>query len=442
MKKLILSYFIFFFIIAGCSKIITLPEDVTIISNVNVVTMDSDTLLANHSVIVQGDSILMVIPNSKIKIPAKATVIDGTGKYLMPGLVDMHTHIRDTSNLSKYIRYGVTTVRDMAGNIGTPLAWRNQIIAGKLTGPRIIAASPFVSNEDGFPKNAETIDSAKASIRAYHQKGYDLIKAFRMRPEIFKAVMQEANALGITVSGHLPDRGISQALKGNYDIPIDIVLESGFKSIEHLNELILSSFREEWNNVKMEKLAAKIASSNTAVTTLIGTDIIIASILQPGGEKIVDSLANVIEKRGVEGELEGFKNQTNFIINSRPPIPDALSTRVPEFTFKILRALDEAGVTLLAGTDSHNPLFYAGESLHFELEQIARAGLTPYQVLEMSTTNAAKFLGKKNQFGKVVKGLKADMILLDQNPLLSISATRSIRGVMLNGEWFEIEQLN
>lgn len=420
---------------------------ITAFINVNLVPMGSDRILKNQTVIVRNGRIAEIGASKKIKIPADALRIDGRGKFLMPGLVDMHAHLPNGAGtlddaagqqLQLFLMNGVTTVRNMLGNAGH-LALRDRINRGKLVAPTIFTA--------GAPLLGSNIPSPEAAVRvvtAQKNAGYDLIKVHEnLSPETYRSIIETADKVGIPVAGHV-----------TATVGLDLALKSSQTSIEHLDSYIQFIIADDspvkptgsqiqtgevLNHVDDRKLFAVIRATKDANvwnTPTLALFEIIAS-----GKKIED-LLNLPEMRYASPAARSYfvkqKQETTGISQQN-------GEKFTQLRHRITRELQKAGAKLVAGSDPGQFFLVAGFATHMEIESLSRAGLSPYRALEAATKNPAEYLSKfmnvPNDFGTIRTGNRADLLLLDANPLRKVANTRKIAGVMTKGNWISKEEI-
>jgi len=375
-----------------------------VFQNVNLIMMTEDKVLENYSVVIKDGLIVEIGEFQTVSTPEEAQIIEGEGKYLMPGLVDMHVHqMRYRGEEILYLSNGVTSIQNMWG-FPKDLEMRDAINDRRFLGPRIFTTGPIMDGSDPVWENSvvlETPEEARRAVISVQEKGYDAVKVYeRLTVEVYEEIMKTAEEIGIRVVGHVPRHvGIRQAL------------ELGQGSIEHL-----SGYSEE--NIANE---AEMTVENNVWNT---PTLAIIHILKK--EKEIEGLEYVNPevirmwrnmRRMGRYEID-FEKQQNFV-----------------------RTIHEKGGKLLAGTDANNPFVVPGFSLHSELEYLAGAGLTPYEVLKTATYNPAEFLGQLDKFGTIEEGKEADLILLSKNPLEDIKNTRTLEGTMVRGVWLTNERL-
>ena len=423
-------------------------QNIVVVQDVTVIDMLSPTPKAGMTVVIKGDRISSLSRSSKI--PKNATVVDGRGKFLIPGLWDMHVHIFNnsqragTDNHEIYfpllIANGVTGVRDMWTDAEDQILvrrWRDGAAAGKLLAPRIAPGSHII---DGSPTHrpnmlsVATPDEARRAVRAQKEAGAGFIKVYwRLLPDVYAAIADESKKLGIPFAGHVP-----------FAVSATTASNSGQKSIEHLTGIL------ETCSSKEDELRRATNLTPPQVT---------AQLWQTHDEKKCTELFRLFAKNrtwqmpnAVMHRMLAFRREESFrndprlkyVIReeaeewSKPPVqPQVFTLEVRKERFDKLLAtigmMHKLGVPILAGTDLGNPLMFAGFSLHDELELFVRAGLTPFEALKTATVNPAAYLEREKDLGTIEKGKLADLILLDADPLADIKNTTRINTVIVNG---------
>ncbi len=414
--------------------------------DINVIPMDRERVLARHTVIVRHGHIIAVGPSGEVEVPADALRIDGRGKYLLPGLADMHSHaiFLGTEGMALNVANGVTTVREMSGGPGS-LELRAQIARGRLLGPNVYTAGPMLEGASapevqGGNTGWVLISSPLEAVTAVARQkaaGYDFIKVRNNIPRAaYNFLVAAANAHGLRVSGHVP-----------FEVGLDGVFEAGQTTIEHLRGYIwhlvpadapqqpgktFVSRATSWQYADHSRMPAlaratkEVGVFNTPTLGFplvqLGTPEAIARYRsRPGGAYLPPP--RLVRR---ESWYNTFTDEDFQAVARGYPAREAL-----------VRALRDAGAKILAGTDV-GPVGFA---LHAELENLVHAGLTPYEVLEAATRNAAEALGQLDRFGTVAVGKRADLILVSANPLDDITNAARLDGVMVSGRWHPGEEL-
>jgi imidazolonepropionase-like amidohydrolase len=448
-----------FFLILLCPFISPAATDVPLVlQHVTVIGGTGGAAKPDQTVIISGGHITAIAPAGKIKLDKAATVIDARGKFLIPGLWDMHVHLAGINAdpawskevlLPLLIANGITGVRDMGGDLEVLLSWKREVEAGSLLGPHFYASGPWLAaggrkTPEQFPvANAE---EARGAVRDLKQRGADFIKIISLPSrEAFFAVADEAKKQSISFAGHLP-----------FEIGAVEASNAGMRSIEHfLYSAFALSFSsqeealrkqlveaekkgdsEAWERIaheadatfSAEKAAAlfqTLKKNSTWVTpTIASLDI----NSHPDSWKLDDPYLDFVPPSLAKEWRSSFNDEQ---MKQRA----AWLGRQAANDWKLTGQLHRAGVSLLVGSDSLDPFVFPGDSLHRELAEFVQAGYTPLEVIQAATQGAAKFVGRENELGTVEQGKIADLILLDANPLENISNTRKILAVIRNGQY-------
>jgi Amidohydrolase family len=421
----------------GLALVLTLPsaaaaqQPVTLaITNVNVVDVASGSVRAGQTVVITGNRINRIGPSSSTRSPSGATVINGSGKFLIPGLWDMHSHVVGfgPTALPLYLAHGVTSIRDMgAEQFARAKAWRDSIAAGQLLGPRMRIASPVVENVNWLravkrmteqagtpwqlyerfgPTTTEEVERWVDSVAAL---GADHIKVRNWpAPNLASAIVNRARVRGLQVVGH-----------GNEPFP-----RSGVTTLEHgiwPPVRIAAAARDSmWRSFA----ASGVAFVPTLVTAPIRSDPPDTLIAKINSGRIA-GLQYVPERT-----REDWRNQ---FLGFKQESPMDWST-IQQEQMRNVAEMHKAGVTLLAGSDIGAPLLVPGISIHDELQKLVEvAGLTPAGALRAATLDPARVVGLGSSLGSIEEGKLADLVVLDMNPLTDIAHTRRIVAVVANG---------
>lgn len=411
------------------------PEEPTVaFVDVNVVPLDSERVLDRQTVVVRGGSIVAIGPAATVPVPAHAHVLDGRGKYLMPGLADMHTHLVREEDMLLYVARGVTTVRNMWG-APVHVAWRERIARGSLVGPTIVTAGPIVDGADPTHDGSLVVrnaEDAKQAIALHQRAGYDFVKIYSdLSVPAFEALAVLAKDAGLPVVGHVPRPvGLRRAI------------DDGQRSIEHL-----SAFNEA-----LQKDDSPVAGKFDRASRARKLDFIDDAKLAPLVTRIrergawvcptrvvmnVNDSPAALKERLAHPEMKyvgGYELAIWETELDRSADRIAADARTNAFGDRIITALHEGHTNLLVGTDTANPFVVPGFSVHEELALLVRGGLTPYEALSAATRRSAEFLGKSD-FGTIAVGKRADLVLVDGNPLADVREADRITGVMVRGRW-------
>lgn len=452
MKKIV------FLLIVILSVFIAVQAQTVAFTNVNVIPMDKERVLENQTVLVRDGFIVEIGKN--VKIPKDAVKIDGKGKYLIPGLVDMHTHLLSDGDdypdsiaedeLRVMIANGVTTIRLM---IGTPeqLILRARSAKGEIIAPTIYSASPHLTGrEQGNDFVVNTAEEAREAVRKSKAAGYDFIKVTTfIKPEVYEAAVDEAVKQNIRVVGHADSRFVTlaRALKAGQQVEhLDGYLEAVLKDDAPMKGSVSDLYiydPKNWESLDYvdEKKIAEIAKATVASNQFSDpTQHFMKNAfgLQRSEESIrAQPDFRFYPKRVQDGYLNFYKR--NRFINS---VRYEKRARWIEIRNKIIKAIYDAGGKIMTGSDSPEFLYLYGFSMHREMKALADAGLSNYAVLEAATKNPSMFFGTLDKVGTIEKGRRADLVLLDANPLENISNTEKRAGVMLKGKYYAQEEMN
>ena len=421
---------------------------ITAITDVTVVPMDTARVLPGHTVLIGGEKILAVAPTGTTGIPAGAQRIDGRGLFLAPGLIDAHVHLRDSSELLGYLAHGVTTVVQLSGptgNVTSVLDLRAQVQSGAVPGPTIHTSGPLLDGDPPiFPGVSTVVATPEAATRVVNEQaasGVDLIKVYNnLRRAPLQQVIRAAHARGMTVWGHIP------RIDGRADA-LSQALSAGLDVIAHSEEVFFTAF-----------YAGVDGQLDRDVVPAVTDDLIAESVrlIAANQTVVIPNLSFVAMTRAQLDNLPGVLTdpEARFL---HPLVFNMWKTQNPttradlhrfdlrergkqDAVQRLTLALQNAGVTLLLGTDASAPGMFPGRSAQIELQALAAAGLTPYQAMAAGTRNAGAFLGSRlpdrRSFGTITVDSRADLMLLEGNPLLDIRNAASIVGVVVRGRWY------
>jgi imidazolonepropionase-like amidohydrolase len=409
--------------------------DTIAIINVDVIPMTSEVVLRNQSVITKDGSIVAIGNVDEVPVPENATVVDGTDRFLMPGLAEMHAHIPSAASddLDRYFRLfvanGVTTVRGMLGH-PSHLELRDDLLAGEVFGPRLISSGPSLNG-----RSVSSAADGERKVREQHAAGYDFLK---IHPGLdaaeFDAIADTAVELGIPFAGHVP---VAVGLRN--------ALDSGIATIDHLDGYMVALLPPNFDpsggyggffdillaaDVNDDRIADLAAETAAAGVWNVPTQSLIEHRI--GEESVVDlrtreemqyvprsTIARWIEAKEAVAQDRGFSVK--------------IAAEAIRIRRTLIQALHEAGAGLLLGSDAPQVFNVPGFSVHRELEVLVASGLTPFEALRTGTSSVADFLGLNT--GTIEPGRDADLVLLDASPLEDIANTKRVHGVMLRGDW-------
>jgi imidazolonepropionase-like amidohydrolase len=445
------------FILLCLAAAISLAEPTAFV-NVNVIPLDHERVLTNQTVVVRDGKIIEIGDAKKVKVPKDAVRIDGKGKYLIPGLVDMHTHLMSDEDfpdelapdeLRIMVANGVTTIRFM---IGTPelLVLRARSARGEIIAPTIWSASPHLTGrEQGNDFLVNTPDEAREAVRESKAAGYDFIKVTTfIKPEVYEAAVDEASRIGIRVIGHADSRFVTvpRAWKARQQIEhldgyLEMLLRDDAPMKGSVSDLYIYN-PKNWESLdyidesKIAVVARKTVESNPFVDP---TQHFMKNTF--GLPRTEESIRAQPDFRFYPQKKQDF--YIEYLKKTKlNQVPIEKRARWVELRNRLIKAIYDAGGKIMAGSDTPEFLWLYGFSEHRELKALADAGLPNYAVLAAATRNAHEWLGTLGRSGTVEKGKDADLILLKANPLENISATERRAGVMLKGKYYTQAEMN
>jgi imidazolonepropionase-like amidohydrolase len=408
------------------------PETTVLaIRDVNVWDGTGAPSVPDRTVLVRGDRIAEIGPSADVTIPAGATVVDGGGRFLIPGLVDMHVHALWDPQVPPvffplFVANGVTTVRDMGGILNLLPTIRAALADGALLGPRLVAAGAILDGPEPVHPEVSiavaTPAEAVAAVESVAAAGADFVKVYTLLPaDAFAAVVAAARERGLRVAGHAP-----------YEVGAVGAAEAGMWTIEHLMSEVGGFCPEDRPTECAPALAAFRAHGTVQVPTLVLQGQTEATDLC--GDPRLAALPRVVLEYWFDGatappDCDPAMPPVRF----RPGLP-------PEAW--IIPLLHETGIPILAGTDTGVPYALPGWSLHDELELLVEAGLPAADALRSATGEAARALGLGADIGTIEQGRVADLVLLRADPLVEIGNTRRIEAVVLKGRFLRRAELD
>ena len=445
-----------------------LPKSL-ILTHVTVIDATGSPARPGMTVVIQGHRIT-ALGGTRAALPTDAEVVDATGKFLIPGLWDMHVHTgRRDLFFPLYIANGVTGIRDMGGDLEDPggelsglsaryiqlRLWREAIEQGSLLGPRIVMAGFLI---DGFkwPGNisATNAEEGREAVDVLKNTGVDFVKVKSfLSKDTFLAIAAEARRQHMVLAGHVPDA--VRAAEAS---------DAGQKSIEHLTGIALgcSAAERQLMDEKRQAFEARdrarydrIEARATGSFDLVVASALFNAFVRNGTWQV----ATLVElRRNALGDVSVSAGQVpakddprwaylpvslrDWWTKSRSGTVSDGGQELFNGQLSLTRRMHRSGVLFMAGTDSPNPSILPGFALHDELTLLVSAGFTPMEALQAATLNPARYLGKENDFGTIETGKIADLVLLDANPLDDISNTQKIRAVIVNGDYLRREKLD
>ncbi|SEO94487.1 Amidohydrolase family protein [Flavobacterium sp. CF108] len=421
------------------------PSKTIQIKNVNILSEDCTSFIKNQTIVIENGKIVSLGKNQPLD--STAIIIDGTNKFLIPGLIDSHVHLKESQNdLFLYLANGITYIREMAGRPVT-LKWRKAIKKNGI-GPRMFIASPPIYSESGLSGyyfswtrqaiNYSTKEDAQKEIKKIKEQGYDAVKMYGfVNPEIYKTTIEISKENNLPVIGHIPL------------VNLDTLYHSGQKEVAHIEELTIKNMddfgksisknpKEYINFLKIHSklIAKKLKENNICVTSTI-------SLVESFPQQRFDLKSRLREielkyanPKIIEGspiyKLGWLPGKNGYEYDGEDN-PEALKSSLTfwntyvEAIHIMTKALIDNNVTIMAGTDANVATIVPGFSLHNELQSLAKAGMTNSQVLYSATVEPSNWL--KSKTGKIKTGYNSDLILLSKNPLEDIKNTKTIESV-------------
>lgn len=443
-----------------------------VIKHVTVIDATGHAAQPDRTVIVDRNRIVAVVPSNKAHIPKNAQIVDGVGKFLIPGLWDMHVHgasdARAPWSHLLFLANGVVGVRDMAGPPDAH-AWRAGQASSPDPSPTIYLGSPIVDGPNPvWPDSIVAADETRGRqvVDQQQERGADFIKVYSRLPrDVYLAIADEANKRGIPFEGHVPE--LVTAAEAS---------SAGQRSIEHLTRIADACSKEEsMIDSEQQKFRTLFRKPDATMSEKVdaGRNIILLNMRTVASfdPATAQSLFAQFVKNGtwqcptlillraqIDDPLPNDDPRLKYLSKEVrgkwdagyyrhfPPEPRAAMAKLTKAEFdesmRIVGLMYRAGVPILAGTDAMNPGCFPGFSIHDELALLVDAGLSPLAALQAATRNAAQFMGQLDRRGTIEAGKIADLVLLDADPLADIHNTRSIRTVVLNGKLYPREMLD
>ena len=430
----------------GCTQ----DRDILVIRDVTVIDGTGAAAQAGQTVVVERGRISAVGDERTVRYPRSARVIDGNGKYLIPGLWDMHVHLSDVDGtLPLFIVNGVTTVRDMGSELGTTVAMRDQIEIGAIVGPRILTSGMMVESSSWVAQYVDLMreqGANEAEVEEFlqtrilvgdRQEARDVVNSLIMRgadfikirhaesPEVFAALAEAANEAGTHLAGHYV-----------WILSLEESADGGQRSIEHN---ILPGFDERTPEEKRKIFDALLRNNTHFVPTLVTNTM--ETLPLERVRALVEDVDGAIDPRNRYVSWGIRQDWIETVVmdaadEERPP-PEVIQEMITESN-RFLNQAREAGVAMLAGTDVPTRGTFFGFSLHDELELlVATYGMTPMEALRSATVLPATFMGIDADLGTIEPGKVADLVLLEADPLADVTNTRRIDAVIVNGRVFD-----
>lgn len=405
-------------------------DQVTAFENVTVIPMDSERALPGHTVLVQGDRIVAVGPSASVAVPGGARRVDGRGKYLVPGLAEMHGHVPPPSApaqatedvLFLYLANGITTVRGMLGAPGQ-LELRRRTAQGELLGPTLYLAGPsFNGNSVSSP------EQAVAMVREQRAQGWDLLKVHPglTLPE-YDAMAHTAAQEGIRFGGHVPE-----------DVGLMHALRMGQETFEHVDGYVEYAGRAD-GSIDPAKLDSAIRLTRESGAWVVPTMALweVLYVTLPLDVLMAYPELRYVSPQSVQSWVAAYRERAGSAEMASP----TNNRRVIDARQQVLAALHRGGARILMGTDAPQQFSVPGFSLHREFPRMRAAGMSPFEILVTGTRNVGEYFQRNDAFGTIAVGRRADLLLLDADPLADVANLQRIAGVMARGRWVPADEI-
>jgi imidazolonepropionase-like amidohydrolase len=439
MKTLLLSFSIFFLVSLHAQEPVDNSQKEIVFRSVNVIPMDKERVMENQTVVVKGGKITAMGDASKIKYSSNALVIEAKGKYLIPGLAEMHAHVPPIDDIEPmkevvllFALKGVTTIRGMLGH-PRHLELRSKLQSEEILGPRFYTSGPSFSGN-----TVKTADAGAEMVRQQKQAGYDFLKLHPgLTKETFAAIAKTAKDVNIPFGGHV-----------SYDVGVWRAIDAGYATIDHLDGFIeslvpgIENIPEQENGLFAMFSAAKADTTRISklITALrekniwvVPTQSLAERWMGPG--KTAEALSNEPEMVYMQpNTVTSWVNAKKNLVGN-PKYDPAAMNRYIALRRKLIYECNKNGVGLLLGSDAPQVFDVPGFSVHHELKYMVDAGLSPYEALRTGTVNVAAFYKRSNDMGTIKTGAVSDLVLLSGNPLTDIHQTKNIEGVMVGNRW-------
>lgn len=384
--------------------------------------------------------IATIQPSAHARVPANAHRIDGTERFLIPGLWDMHVHLTSTTEIAcpALVANGVTGVRDMGGDLALIDWMRDRIERGELIGPAIFRAGPYVDgSKPGVPDRFVLWNAAdgRAAAHFLENRGVDYVKTHTATPrDAYFALLSESRLVGLKVVGHVP-----------FSVTPEEAIDAGQHSIEHIVSLFEGPLAKVVRSKRVSQEQALAEFSDSHFVTLANRMVAKGTWFDP---TLVAYWTRAHQWDLTNDARNRYMSATaKQVWKSFPDLPDtpemrALQARAFARFTEITQVVKRQGVRFLVGSDLGGKYVYPGVSVHEELGLLRQAGLTSMETLQAATRNSAESLGVLDRTGTIEVGKTADLVLLDADPLIDIGNTKKIVGVMRNGRFHDRAELD
>jgi len=401
-----------------------------LIKNVNVIPMNQDTVLVDKMVYIKEGIIEKIADTIKI---SGIEIFDGENKYLTPGLIDMHVHVWDRYELGLYLSNGVTAVRNLWG-MPMHLRIKEDVLEENIFSPSFFTTGPKLTGEEFIGDdnlNLSNPSEAKDKVISYKKRGYDFIKTYYgLDKEVFDAVIEQAQISEMDIVAHPSQKA-----------PFSYHLNSQIKSIEHAEEIVQQPLQFDLDTSKLQPIIDSISQSHH--TSYCPTITVFNNIYQMMmDDDILDSES--LEYMNPLIKMDDSKRQFDRWFNAKQEDPSTVKRikKQHDFHMTIVKKLHEAGVPIICGTDGGIGVTLPGFSIHTELAFYKEVGLSNYEVLKTATVNASQTHSMMNQLGTIEEGKIANLLLMDENPLVMLSSLKNPTYVFVKGRKLDRETLD
>lgn len=437
MKKI--SFLSILLILASCGQSQEkVSPTATLISNAHIVDIRDGTILENQQIVIDSGKIKQ-IASSMENADKYTTTIDGSGKYIIPGLAEMHAHIPPPTTDAKrieeilflYLSNGITTIRGMLGD-PLHLDLREKAKKGEIVSPRIFTSSPSLNGN-----SVTSIEEAKEKVTAYQNDGYDFLKIHPgIQLEIFNQIVKTANEVGIPFSGHVPvDVGIRHALESKYASidHVDGFLEGLVPESENVDPTANGFFGYAFTPLaKTENIDELVQMAKENEVWIVPTQSLFERWFAP--ISAAELLRQPEMKYMPEATLANWKSTKDRYM-SHEDFNEKQWQRFDSIRKQLIKKLSDDGHGMLLGSDAPQLFNVPGFSIHHEIQGMLDSGMSTEEILKSGTINPAIFFDMQDTFGEIKEGLDADLVILNANPLEDLKALQQISGVMLQGKW-------
>lgn len=405
------------------------------INNANIINVVDGSVSEKQQIDIVEGRITQITTNRSEECPVSIVCVDVSGAYVIPGLTDMHVHIHDRKDLVLNLAYGVTRVRNLRG-MPMHLRWKKEVEQGDWLGADLITSSPTLnhSNSRFFHQSVKNPEHAKQLVRRYQNLGFDLIKVYGyIEPESLKAIIQEAEKIKMPIVKHGPHGAFIPSSDGGAPKLETLSSVAGMQSLEHVEDILQGPLGYHFDTVELSKIIDGLAGIGSVITPTLATFNHLCE-LSAGKHDYISTLSTqrinpffrLLNKHyAVKRWLSAGPEQVEWNLQGR------------QYLFLITRALSDANIPLLVGSDSGTMYMSAGHSTIEEMRLMSKAGVPTLKVLQGATSLPAQVLGMEHETGSVSVGKQADLVVLSDNPLNDLSVLENPLAVVKRGHWLD-----